>query len=496
MALRSERIAKNTTYLTTALVIQKALSFFFFLAIARFLGKAGTGDYVAAFAMSSIFGVFIDLGLGSVLIRELARDTRQSETYFGNIVSLKIVLAVSAYLALLGFVKILELMGVGHPPLPLVLVAGMVMVVDSFTLAGTSVFRGYHNLWFESVTIALNKIIVLGLGLPVLLFAPSTLNVMLSVFLGSVVSVGLLSFYLYQDQHLSWQPRWDPAVIRNLMRLAAPFAWAGIFSALYAYSDSVLLSILQGSEAVGLYSVAAKTMNAFQFIPLAFMAAIYPAMSAYYVAAPERLQSLLEASLRYLFIVSAPLAMGLYLLAQEFVMRLGVAYAPAAAAVRILMPSLVFVFLSFPLGALLNATNRQHWQTAVIGLGMVSNVGLNLWLIPHWSYLGASWAWFATNAAIVVVGFWLARQVVAYRLRPLIGSFLRVSLSTVLMALVVLAVEPYGIIVAVLLGSSVYLLALALLRELTSADIVYFYGLFRVARDLDPSTSSPASGSA
>ena len=99
-----ENIAKNTTYLTVALVVQKILSFFFFLFIAKTLGNGGTGEYVAAFSLSSIFGVFADFGLGPVLIRELAHDESKSVIYLGNIIAIKLWLSVIAFGALVGTV--------------------------------------------------------------------------------------------------------------------------------------------------------------------------------------------------------------------------------------------------------------------------------------------------------------------------------------------------------------------------------------------------------
>lgn len=474
-----ENIAKNTTYLTVALVVQKILSFFFFLFIAKTLGNGGTGEYVAAFSLSSIFGVVADFGLGPVLIRELAHDESKSAVYLGNIVAIKLWLSVIAFGALVGTVYAVELLGGGHPPLALIIAAGAVMIVDSFTLTGTSIFRGRQNLWFESMIVILNKVLILGLGLVVLYFWPSSLNVALTILAGSIVSFFALMYFLNRELHLSWRPRLNKTVILELKKLAMPFALANIFAAVYAYSDSVLLSFIKGSQAVGLYSVAAKTMNAFQFIPMAFMAAVFPAMSYYYHNAPERLREIFEQSFRYLLLISAPLAVGLFILADKFVVRLGADYRPAALAVRILVPSLVFVFLSFPLGALLNATNRQHWQTTIIGLSMIINIGLNIWLIPTFSYIGASWSWFITNAVVLLIGLWLARLVVAYKIWPLGKSLFRVLVSVVIMGWATLAMVSFvPLLLVVLLSGLIYVTGLFVLRELSLVDVQYFWGLF------------------
>lgn len=478
--LSPEKIAKNTTYLTVALVVQKILSFFFFLLIAKTLGNSGTGEYVAAFSLGSIFGVFVDFGLGPVLVRELARDQTKSADYLGNIVVIKLWLALIAFGALLGTVFMVDQLGGGHPPFTLIIIAGAVMIIDSFALTSTSVFRGRQNLWFESIVVILNKVLILGLGLVVLYFWPSSLNVAITILAGSVVSLLALTYFLHHELRLSWRPRLNKSVILELKKLAMPFALANIFAAVYSYSDSVLLSFLKGNQDVGIYSVAAKTMNAFQFIPMAFMAAVFPAMSYYYHNAPEQLREIFEQSFRYLLLISAPLAVGLFVLADQFVLRLGTDYEPAALAVRILMPSLVFVFLSFPLGALLNASNRQHWQTAVIGFSMIVNIGLNIWLIPIYSYIGASWSWFIANALVLIIGLWLARLVVVYRIWPLVKSLGRVLVSVAIMRWVMLIMTASVPLLAMVLFSAlIYIMGLFVLRELSLTDVQYFWRLFR-----------------
>jgi O-antigen/teichoic acid export membrane protein len=115
MVTSARTIAQNTTYLTMALIIQKVIAFFFFLMIARRLGGAGTGEYVSAFAFSSFFGVLVDLGLGSVITREIARYPSRSEHYLRATIGAKLFLSVGVFVLLLVAVGILELFNLGHP---------------------------------------------------------------------------------------------------------------------------------------------------------------------------------------------------------------------------------------------------------------------------------------------------------------------------------------------------------------------------------------------
>lgn len=478
-------IAKNTTYLTAALVVQKALSFVFFLLIARTLGEVGTGEYVAAFSLSSLFGILIDLGVGPVLVRDIARHPERSEQYLGNALSLKLLLSGGVYGLLLITVLILAAVGAGHPPLGVVAIAGVAMIIDSFTLSMTSVLRGWQSLLVESLSIAASKTVVIVVGVAVLLVDPGAVGVALATTIGSATAFLMLWRALARDGRIVVRPHWNKEIIKELWGQAKPFALAGIFSTLYGYGDSVLLSVLQGSVAVGLYSVASKTMNAFQFIPSALIAAVYPAMSRDYHVDRQRLETVFTESMRWMLVISAPLGVGLFLVADQFVTRLGAGYLPAAQAVRILMPSLVFVFLSFPLGALLNATDRQRWQTGVLGFGAALNIVLNIVLIPRWSFIGASWSWFIANAVVLIIGFILSRRVLIYAIRPLLLSTIRVVTAVAIMGIVVMALHAASLVLSIVVGGAVYAICLLLTKEITREDLAVAKTLFRANNKTD-----------
>ena len=67
--LKQHSVAKNTTILTFAFIVQKILSLVYFTYLARQMGDANLGSYTAAIAFVSIFSIFADFGLGPVLIR-------------------------------------------------------------------------------------------------------------------------------------------------------------------------------------------------------------------------------------------------------------------------------------------------------------------------------------------------------------------------------------------------------------------------------------------
>ena len=123
-------IAKNTSYLTLALIIQKVISFSYFTLLARYLGPADLGKYYFAISFTTIFAIFIDLGLANVIIREVAKEGAKAGKLLANVLGLKLPLALVSLLAAAVIINF------SHPdPLvkTLVYISCISMVLDSFT---------------------------------------------------------------------------------------------------------------------------------------------------------------------------------------------------------------------------------------------------------------------------------------------------------------------------------------------------------------------------
>src|SRR3989338_9225332 len=91
-------LAKNTTYFTAALTVQKILSFIYFWFISNNLFPGQLGQYVFALSFTTLFSIFIDLGLSPVLTRESAKQEGQANHLLQNVLGLKIPLAIITFI--------------------------------------------------------------------------------------------------------------------------------------------------------------------------------------------------------------------------------------------------------------------------------------------------------------------------------------------------------------------------------------------------------------
>lgn len=474
-------IAKNTSYLTMALVLQKVISFTYFTLLARFFGPENLGKYYLAISLTTIFAIFIDLGFANVLTREVAKTQDRASSLLANILSLKIPLSFLAFLAIYIFVNV---SGYDNLTKTLVYISSISMILDSFTATFFSVARGYHNLKYESISSIVFQLIILTIGYSALLLGGGLIPAIGTLVLASSYNFIYSWFILSHKIKIKVKLIWERKIVREILLISWPFAVYGIFQRLYTYLDSVLLSLLVGDLAVGLYQVAFKIIFALQFLPMAFTASLYPALSYYWKNNREQLAISFERAMNYLIIISCPIIVGAIVLADKIILLFKEGYAGAVLPLQISIISLFFIFLNFPIGSLLNACDKQRKNTFNMGIVMAVSIVLNLILIPVYKVVGASITVLITNALMFVLGMFAVRKIIVYRAAKNIRMFLKVVAASILMGLIIFCGKAYlNIFVVTLLGGSLYFIFLYLLGAIKKEDFLSIYKSFKKSGD-------------
>lgn len=437
---RAGSVVRNTMYLSGALVVQKLISFVYFTLIARITGFEVTGEYSFALAFAGLFSLIADFGYAPVLIREIARKPEDTRRILGATLVTKLVLLPLAFAVMLivffradAYVGIL---GIDRLELSLVVVAGVIMLLDSITTTLYGVMRGFQRLEYEALGSVLNKVLVVSVGLFGMWLGLGTLFLLLAILLGSVFNI-MYAIWQLRARFGYWPSfSTDTQTLVRLFRYALPFALTAFFVNVYANFDTIYLRIMGGTGPTGWYNVAYKLTFALQFIPAAFAASLFPAMSQYYVSAREKLAALFENSMYYLMLIVIPLAAGLYVLADvliPFIYKEG--FSASVLPFRILMGALPVVFLNYPVGYILNACNKQGVNSINQGVATLVNVLMNLALIPAMTFNGAAYATLVSSWVLFLMGLFWVRTVTPYSSRVLWIGFAKVITATGAMAL-------------------------------------------------------------
>jgi len=476
MSEKINNIAKNTSYYTLALILQKIISFTYFTLIARALGPEDLGKYYFAISFTTIFAIFIDLGLANVLMREVAKTKDRAQNLLSSVLVIKIPLAT---LSLLAVVILINLMGYSELTKHLVYLSSICMILDSFTLTFFSTIRGFHNLLFESIAAVVFQLIVLTFGLTAL-----HLGMGLRWLMGSLVAASSFNF-LYSSILVwgKWKikilPRFDKAIIKLIIKIAIPFSLFAIFQKVYMYLDSVLLSILAGDKYVGLYQIAFKIIFALQFLPLAFVASLYPAFATYWVKNKQQLAITFERAINYLIIISLPIAVGIIVLADKIILIFKSGFNESILPLQIIMAALLFIFLNYPVGSLLNACDRQKINTTNMGIALVISITMNLLLIPRLQTVGASITVVISNLVMFILGMYWVPKITCYHFKTMAKTFLKSILAVIIMGLAAFYLKSFiNVFIVIPLSGILYFVALFLFKGFKKEDVVSVWNSF------------------
>lgn len=482
------KIVANTLLFTGTLVLQKVVSFTYFWFLTSRLDPSLLGTYIWALSITGVFSIGIDLGLSPLLIRESARDPVRGERLLRNVLGLK-VLFTFATLALLAVTILLSKRDI--ITLIVVAVGVVVMLFDSFTMSFYSVLRARQQIRYEALGMFVTQILVFVIGSYLLGIAKSPIFAMLALAIGSGANlIYSLSAVRFRLRFRIW-PKLERETADILLRMLPAFAASGIFVRLYNVADSVLLGYFANQEAVGLYSVPAKVVTAFQMlIPGAFIASIYPAMSHFFRADRTMLERLFSRSVGYLLAFVFPIMAALLTLGPTIISAIWPKYVSVIPTFLLMSTSLPFLFLAFPTGYFLNATDREKQNTANRGLVMAVNIILNLILIRPFGVFGAGIAFVATSALLVILDWRNVREVIPIEWSWLARVGLKSALASVLMAIAVYLTRltlPLPALVA--LGIFVYCVLMLVLRAFSREEFLMIANIVR--RKAEPQEISP-----
>ncbi len=451
--------------------------------IARYLGPGGFGVLCFSLAFTRIFGVFTDFGFHFLIVREVSRNVSSSSKYLRNLSGMKIILGV----VVLGAISIIiNLLDYPSQTVQVVYCIGVSVVIGSFSQMLCSIFHAEQRMEFDSAGKILN-----GLLLVVGVIAAVKLGFGLIglALLFVAVSVLVLVYYLIAlriaFKRIFWEwvgaglVEFDWGFWRGAIKSAAPFGLVVCFVTIFCWIDSVMLSVMKGDDVVGWYNAAYRMVLVLLLIPGSLISAIYPVMSKFHETSRDSLRLAFIKSFKYLTILAIPIGIGITLLAKKLILLLYTQdYANSVVALQVLVWSSVLIFMSQPIGTLLNCINKQITITYITGFCVVLNILLNLILIPRYSLVGASVATVATELFSLIARYiWCVKIGYGLSRRKSYVTLAKILVSSVIMGLLIICFYNLNLLVLVPLAVFLYFIVLYMINGLDEEDINLVKGI-------------------
>ncbi len=470
----AHRIIRNSAILFASHLFTKLLNLALVLVLTRMLGSGGFGVYTFAFAFVIMFMVLANLGINSLLTRDVAREKSRVNEFLGHSIPLLLTLSL---LVVSGINFLLFFLPFDALSITAVRIFSLYIFFDNFSRHFISVFRAFERMEFEAYTNLLERFIMLAVALLFWKFGLGLLPLLWGFVLVEFLKM-TISFLFLRRFFQRLRFHWFGPKTHQILQQAYPFALMIIFGTVTGRIDTVMLKIFHGNQMVGYYNAAHKLIESLTFIPENIVIALFPALSVLFVEDLVQFRKIFQRTFQYILMIALPLAAALFLLARPIMQLLfRPEYLAGTIALRWLAVALGFIFLKYHFMITLNSVGKQHRFAAIAAISMVINVLLNWWWIPRHGLFGASLATVASEASAVALSFVLVRGY--FQRTWFTGIVLKSLLATLGMVGVLLLPVPVNRLLLAGLAGGVYLGLIVLLGLFTREDLAYFKDLVR-----------------
>lgn len=443
--------------------------------VTRVLGAENIGQLHFYTSIIAYVVLFTGLGIATYASREIAavRDDKQ----LMNQKSIEILLLHSS-LTIIGYIAVF------------IIAVSVDKVQDNLPLFGllssTLVFTTIGCEWFyvaiEDFKYIAIRGLVVKLACVVLLFAlvRSSDDLMyygvytvLGSLGGNVINFIRLRHHLDKSL-IDWRKL---QIFRHFIPSIQIFGLS-VITSIYLNLDTVMLGFLSNNEAVGYYSGATKLTKLLMTVTTSLTVVILPRLSNMVGNSDmNAFRALVEKSYKYVILISAPIAIGLGIMARPLILIFcGKDYYPAIITLEILSPIIFFISTSYLICQSFYPIGKVRFMYYPAIIAALTNFSLNWLLIPIYKENGAALATVSAELASFVVYLIFAFKHLGLKIAD--TSIIKILVCAICMAGVLLCIKTVveniylSIILFPVVGAFVYLSSLWLFKVDVLHDVL------------------------
>jgi O-antigen/teichoic acid export membrane protein len=461
-----QTVFKNTFWLYFGFGISSLVNFILIVYITRVLGASEFGRYAFASAFTSLFAVFSDLGLSTIITREFSGEVERLERFY-SIISLKFVLGLVALsLTTLGSFFITQDNGIREIIFILAIFTFVSVFIELSYLFFRARQRMEHQAWIQSIV----SLLTLVCAVIFLSFIASAKSASFAYLTASLLGIGVVAIF-FHFKVLPLKIVWDRQTWKAFLLMSWPLAFAGIFGTIYNSIDSAMLGYVGQITETGWYNAAYRiSRSSFMLAALVF-SSIFPVLASAYKESKEKLQRVWDFQMSVVFVISLPLVMGGIILAPKLIeFAYGKGFGPSILTLQILMVMTGIILIYNNFNSALIITNHQKKFFWAALSGAIINVILNLILIPKYSLYGAAIATVFTHFIIFLLLMFFVYKYTSIKIFNfnILIVFAGVILATAIMVLVVTRPLIYSstVLISIPIGILSYFIVLLILKKI------------------------------
>lgn len=437
--------------------------------VTRIFSSEDLGTYGYFNSIVTYFILLATLGVANYGTKEVSANRKNIQPTFWGIYSLQVVAAfISIVLYLLLCWSVPSMQN------PVAYILGLSLLSKGLDISW--LFQSLED--FRKITIRNITVKLLGI-LSIFLFVKTPNDLYLYVFLLTGFELlGQLSMWLPAKEFIG-KPHFDVVHAKEHLKPVILLFLPQIAISLYVTLYRTMLGALSSTKDVGIYDQALKIINILLTIVTSLGSVMLPRVSSLLSSGDYKaVNKMHEMSFLIYNLIIFPIIAGMLIVNKDFVnFFLGKDFQEARVAIEIMIARMFFIGWKNIMGIQIlipHNKNREFMLSTTIPAFV--SVGLNLLLIPSLGFIGASITSVLTEALVWVIQYYYTRSYL--KEVPILSSMLKIILSSSLMYIILLLLQPllkfssvvnvgiYGILGAVFYISFILVFRVVNIKEL------------------------------
>lgn len=400
-------IKTNIKALFTAHTLSKFMFLIQFILLTNIYGPKGIGRYALIFSYSMLIGTILDLGITSLIVRDVAAKKKNAKQYFAASLGLKVVinivllgvLAIALNLNILNFKNFVNLC-----------LAFIIANLDSIIQTTNSLLKAFEKMKIEANIIILHNSLITGLVL-IAIFTSKNIIFVPIMFIIAKLIISIISIMIAKRERI-FHIEFNHRTIVKITKRGIPFLLEG-FGILIIYKlDIIMLNIFHGDYITGLYEIPLSLIRNFEIFILVIASSFIPKMTQMYSKNAFQKFERLQLKLTQYVILVASLIIITVLISREFLFEkiFNINYHEISSVVPLLLISVFFMCIIGANSAILISQKKEKSNLALILIASLINIILNYKLIPSLSMMGAGISTNITFLSLFLMQLYILRQ--------------------------------------------------------------------------------------
>jgi len=363
----------------------------------------------------ALFFIIVDFGFNAIATRELSTDWQKADKYFANILGIRLLLAsivvVGSALALYLF-PYSESLRFGTQ-------LSMLLVLTQALFATTNIiFQVKLRYDYSTIGLISGYLLIILMAILGSYLKWDIMWVNFGYVVGGVITF-LINLFFVKKLGVHIGLEFDKKLWGTLFVQALPLGLMFVFSQINFKSDSILLSVLplpdhlglDNTESVALYGLPYKIFEVSLVLPTFFMNSVYPVFVRHMNDGSQRLKKTFMNSMGVLFVGGIVVGILGYIFAPLAISILGgEQFAQSVQVLRILLAGVFVFYLTQPISWLIVTLGKQRYLPGIYLISAIFNLGLNVVLIPRFSFFASSYLTWVSELLILVLLFVAAKK--------------------------------------------------------------------------------------